>query len=64
MVYEAFGVIQEIGFDGKLIVRGIFRPVPDRIVDNRNKPLGYIRRVFGPVDSPYIMVEPVDEATC
>jgi RNA-binding protein len=57
---KLLGVIQDISFDGKLIVRGAFAPNSrDRIVDNRNKPLGYIRRVFGPVDSPYIMVEPV-----
>jgi RNA-binding protein len=53
------GVVQDIGFDGKLIVRGALTPGPrDRVLDNRSKPLGYVRRVFGPVDSPYIMVEP------
>jgi RNA-binding protein len=56
---KLLGVVQDIGFDGKLIVRGSFAPgVRDRVVDNRSKPLGSVRRVFGPVDSPYIMVEP------
>lgn len=56
---KLLGVIQDIGFDGRLIVRGTFAPGPrDRVLDNRSKPLGYVRRVFGPVDSPYIMVDP------
>jgi RNA-binding protein len=56
---KLLGVVQDIGFDGKLIVRGSFAPgFRDRVVDNRSKPLGFVRRVFGPVDSPYIMVEP------
>jgi RNA-binding protein len=53
------GVIQDVSFDGKLIVRGTYAPYPrERVVDNRNKPLGQVRRVFGPVESPYVMVEP------
>lgn len=55
---KLLGVIQDIGFDGRLIVRGTFAPGShDRVLDNRSKPLGYVRRVFGPVDSPYIMVD-------
>lgn len=57
---KLLGVVQDISFDGRLIVRGALAPSPrDRVVDNRNKPVGFIRRVFGPVDAPYIMVEPV-----
>ncbi len=53
------GTIQEVSFDGKLIVRGTFTPQPhNRVVDNRKKRLGQVKRVFGPVDSPYVIVEP------
>jgi RNA-binding protein len=60
---KLLGVIQDVGFDGKLIVRGAFAPGPrERVVDNRSKPLGFVRRVFGPVDSPYIIVEPAGKS--
>jgi RNA-binding protein len=56
---KLLGVIQDISFDGRLIVRGAFAPSPrERVVNNRNKLLGSVQRVFGPVDAPYIMVEP------
>jgi RNA-binding protein len=56
---KLLGVIQDITYDGRLVVRGTFAPYPRaRIVDNRNKPLGQVRRVFGPVDSPYVLVDP------
>jgi RNA-binding protein len=60
---KLLGMIQDVGFDGKLIVRGAFAPGPrERVVDNRSKPLGFVRRVFGPVDSPYIIVEPAGKS--
>ncbi|WP_148285444.1 H/ACA ribonucleoprotein complex subunit GAR1 [Candidatus Methanomassiliicoccus intestinalis] len=59
MRMKFLGTVSKINYDGKLIVRGSFAPNPrDRIVDNRNKPVGQVGRVFGPVDSPYILVRP------
>jgi rRNA processing protein Gar1 len=29
-----------------------------RILDNRQKPIGRVVKVFGPVDSPYVSIEP------
>jgi RNA-binding protein len=56
------GNIQEVTFDGKLIVRGAFAPQPrSRISDNRQKPVGRVIKVFGPVSAPYVTVEPVGE---
>jgi RNA-binding protein len=52
------GEIQEVAFDGKLIVRGQFAPGSrEKVFDNRRRPLGRIVRVFGPVASPYVTVE-------
>ena len=51
------GEVQEVTYDGKLIVRGLFAPQPrELVVDNRNKPLGRVIRVFGPVSSPFVSV--------
>ena len=55
---KVLGTVQEIAYDGKLIVRGAITPRPRaRVVDNRKRVLGSVRRVFGPIDSPYISVE-------
>jgi len=52
------GEVQEVTFDGRLIVRGVFAPQPrDTVMDNRKKPIGRVVRVFGPVAGPYISVE-------
>lgn len=56
---KLLGVVQDITFDGRLLVRGTMTPYPrDRVMDNRSKVLGQVRRIFGPVDSPYILIEP------
>jgi len=53
------GSVQEIGLDGRLIVRGTFVPeYKDRAMDNRGRPIGVVRRCFGPVDSPYVIIQP------
>jgi rRNA processing protein Gar1 len=52
------GEVQEVSFDGKLIVKGVCAPQPREIVtDNRRRPIGRVVRVFGPVASPYVSVE-------
>lgn len=51
------GEIQEVTFDGKLIVKGVFAPrVREKVTDNRQRLIGYVSRVFGPVAGPYITV--------
>ena len=57
---KLLGVIQDMTYDGRIVVRGTFAPHPrSRVVDNRSKPLGHVRRVFGPVESPYVLVDPI-----
>lgn len=58
-VLRVLGVVQEVAHDGKLIVRGSEAPRGRaEVLDNRKRRLGRVIRVFGPVDSPYISVEP------
>lgn len=55
---KLLGEVQEVSFDGKLIVKGVLAPHPrDTVMDNRKKPIGRVVRVFGPVSGPYISVE-------
>jgi len=53
------GVIQDISHDGKLIVKARFPPSPREIVrDNLKTEIGRVVKVFGPVRSPYVAIEP------
>jgi RNA-binding protein len=59
---KVLGTVQEISCDGRMIVRGDITPPPRaKVVDNRKNTLGKVRRIFGPVDSPYISVDTTDE---
>lgn len=59
---KVLGSVQEVAFDGKLIVRGSYAPAPrSKVWDNRHRAIGRVLRVFGPVSSPYITVEPSGE---
>jgi rRNA processing protein Gar1 len=52
-------VIQDISHDGKLIVKARFPPNPREIVrDNLKAEIGRVVKVFGPVRSPYVAIEP------
>jgi rRNA processing protein Gar1 len=57
------GNVQEVTVDGKLVVRADFTPkLRDTVFDNRKRPVGRVARIFGPVDSPYVTVEPTGDA--
>ena len=53
------GVVQDISHDGKLIVKARFAPRMKEIVrDNLKREVGRVSKIFGPVRSPYIAIEP------
>ena len=53
------GQIKSLGHDGKLVVKGEFAPkLESKVKDNSMKIIGTVKRVFGPVDSPYISIQP------
>ncbi len=56
------GVIQDISHDGKLIVKARFAPSLKEIVrDNLRGEVGRVSKVFGPVRSPYVAIDPRKE---
>ena len=56
------GVVQDISHDGKLIVKARFAPNLREIVrDNLRGEVGRVSKVFGPVRSPYVAIEPRKE---
>ncbi len=51
------GVVEDIGHDGSLLVRSEFAPARGaEVLDRRNRPLGRVIRVFGPVKEPFTSV--------
>ena len=53
------GVIQDISHDGKLIVKARFAPNNGEMIrDNVKAEVGRVVKVFGPVRSPYVAIEP------
>ncbi|HOE52121.1 MAG TPA: Gar1/Naf1 family protein [Methanomassiliicoccales archaeon] len=60
---QLLGNVQEVTVDGRLVVRATFTPkLKEAVFDNRKRPLGRIVRIFGPVGSPYVTVEPTGDA--
>ena len=52
-------MVENIGHDGSLLVRSEFAPTRGAdVTDKRNRPLGRVSRVFGPVKEPFTSVRP------
>jgi RNA-binding protein len=56
------GVVQDISHDGKLIVKARFAPnLREFVKDNLKGEVGRVSKIFGPVRSPYVAIEPRKE---
>ncbi len=59
---KKLGVVHNLSYRGDLVIRALKAPpLGTRVLDKRGRPLGRVRRVFGPVKSPYVTVEPLRE---
>lgn len=59
---EKLGTVHDLSYRGDLLVRGGFAPaLEDVVLDGRGRPLGHVKRVFGPVARPYVAVQPIRE---
>ncbi len=57
---EYLGDIETITHDGRIVVRAVSAPdVNNAVFDAREHRIGTVKRVFGPVDSPYVTILPV-----
>ena len=53
------GVVENIVYDGSVLVRATFAPSRGAaVLDKRKRPLGRVARVFGPVAEPFVAVRP------
>ncbi len=56
---DFLGIVEEITCDGRLIIQCKELPdIGDPVFDRKQKRLGTVRKVFGPVDGPYASVTP------
>ena len=57
---EYLGEVETITNDGKIVIRAVSAPdVNSAVFDGAEKRIGTVKRVFGPVDSPYVTISPV-----
>ena len=61
---KRLGVVENIAYDGTVLVRSEAAPsVGASVVDRRNRPIGRVARVFGPVREPFASVRPAKPAS-
>ena len=57
---EYLGDVETITHDGRIVVRAVSTPdVNNAVFDSHEHKIGTVKRVFGPVDSPYVTILPV-----
>ena len=57
---QFLGQVETVTNDGKLVVRAVNTPeINNTVYDSRERKIGTVKRVFGPVDSPYVTIAPV-----
>lgn len=60
---DFLGVVEEVGTDGNFVVRGVTTPdIGNPVFDSKERKIGSVKRVFGPVDGPYVSVTPFDKS--
>jgi rRNA processing protein Gar1 len=56
---KRLGVVENVAYDGSVLVRSAFLPsLGTRVVDKRQRALGRIVKVFGPAKEPFASVRP------
>jgi len=56
---RSLGHVENIAYDGSVLVRAAFAPNRGTVVvDRRKRPVGRIVKVFGPVKEPFATVRP------
>ena len=60
---DVLGTAEDVTHEGNIIVRGEMTPEYGNVVyDSKQKKVGTVKRIFGPVDSPYVTVVPADRS--
>ncbi len=61
---RSLGHVENIAYDGSVLVRAEFAPPRGAVVvDRRKRPVGRVVKVFGPVRGPFATVRPEGKPT-
>lgn len=56
---DYLGIVEEVTRDGRLIIRCRTLPnLGDQVFDSKRRRMGVVKRIFGPVEEPYLSVTP------
>ena len=59
---DVLGVVEIVSHEGLIIVKSDDLPeYGSRVYDAKRNMIGTVKRVFGPVDGPYVSVKPYDK---
>ncbi len=54
---EYLGIIETVSGEGRFVVKAESTPnVNDQVFNERGSTIGIVKRIFGPVDGPYVTV--------
>lgn len=58
---ECLGYVETVSGEGKFVVKSEITPeMNDAVFDSKGRKIGTVKRIFGPVDGPYVTVNADD----
>lgn len=60
---DCLGSVETVSGDGRFVVKADVTPeINDPIFDSKGSKIGSVKRIFGPVDGPYVTIVPTDKS--
>ena len=57
IVLESLGVVETVSGEGRFVVKATAVPeIDEAVLDSKGKRIGTVKRVFGPIEGPYVTV--------
>jgi len=61
---KKLGVVDNLSYDGSILVRADFAPMRGaQVLDRKKNPVGRVMKVFGPVRKPFAAIRPSRNVT-
>ena len=58
IVLDCLGVVETLSGEGRFVVKSVSVPeMKETVYDSEGKRLGSVKRIFGPVEGPYVTVD-------
>jgi RNA-binding protein len=60
---ECLGIVETVSGEGRFVVKAETTPeIEDPVFDSKGGRIGSVKRIFGPVDGPYVTVVAADKS--